>query len=550
MISSMLRAALYARYSTDLQSDRSIEDQLALCRAYAEKNGLEVVATFIDRAVSGASIHGRHGLQRLMGEARASTFDVVLAETLSRLGRDEGDRATIRKLLTFADVRIMTTVDGLVNRLTDGIKAVIDAQQLEDNKAQIRRGLSGVVRDGRHAGGRAYGYRPVKGEPGRLEIVEPEAETVRRIFAEFAAGSSPREIAAGLNADRIPAPRKATWRASVISGNVARGHSLIANELYAGVIVWNRVRMVKDPDTGRRVIRTNSPAEWQRSPAPHLRIVAPELWEAVQARRRKRSQTVTAMRRTPRRMLSGLLKCGACGGGMSITGTDRKGPRIVCSAYHEGRACTHGRKYYVAEIEGRVVGALKGRLGSRAALALYVKRYNEERVRLNGEASGRRAKLERIAAEAKRALDRAVENLIRGRISESEADAVLPGLREEHARAATELAALAEPPKTVTLHPGAVDAFLTDLDRLADVIADHTAEGRLQAATALRKLIDMVTVLPALAGTPPELRVAGHLASLTGIPAFPQGRILSAGLLVAEERYSETRRQYPFEFAA
>jgi hypothetical protein len=90
------RAVIYARFSTDLQNERSIADQVALCRSYAERNGSVVVAVFDDRAVSGASIHQRVGIQRLLIAARERRFDVVIAETMSRVGRDEEDRAAIR----------------------------------------------------------------------------------------------------------------------------------------------------------------------------------------------------------------------------------------------------------------------------------------------------------------------------------------------------------------------------------------------------------------------------------------------------------------------
>jgi hypothetical protein len=125
-----------------------------------------IVATFSDRALSGASIHRREGIKELLGAARSGAFDIVIAESMSRIGRDQEDRAGIRKRLQFANVRLATPVDGIVSSLTDGIRAVIDSQQLEDLKHQIRRGMEGVVRDGRHAGGRAYGYRAVPGKPG------------------------------------------------------------------------------------------------------------------------------------------------------------------------------------------------------------------------------------------------------------------------------------------------------------------------------------------------------------------------------------------------
>ena len=89
----------------------------------------------------------------------------------------------------------MTPADGVVTDLTDGIRAVIDSQYLDDLKHATRRGMTGVIRERRHAGGKAYGYTPVRGEPGRLLIVECEANTVRRIFEEFVGGSTSREIA-------------------------------------------------------------------------------------------------------------------------------------------------------------------------------------------------------------------------------------------------------------------------------------------------------------------------------------------------------------------
>ncbi len=125
----------------------------------------------------------------------------------------------------------------------------------EKSGGHTRHGLEAVVRSGRNAGGRAYGYRPVPGKPGQLTIDDAEAAIVRRIFREFIEGATPRAIAVGLNADRVAAPRGTRWTATTINGNLARGHGLLMNELYTGVIVWNRVRMVKDPTTGKRISR-------------------------------------------------------------------------------------------------------------------------------------------------------------------------------------------------------------------------------------------------------------------------------------------------------
>ena len=127
---------------------------------------------------------------------------------MSRVGRDQEDRAAIRKRLRFANVTIMTPVDGVVTELTDGIRAVIDSQYLDDLKHATRRGMAGVIREKRHAGGKAYGYTPVKGEPGRLIIVECEANTVRRIFEEFV-GAAPRARLRATSMRKASPPRAA-----------------------------------------------------------------------------------------------------------------------------------------------------------------------------------------------------------------------------------------------------------------------------------------------------------------------------------------------------
>ena|SRR5579862_1840573 len=87
-----------------------------------------------------------------------------------------------------------------------GMHGVIGQMQREEGAKKVRRGMAGVVTSGRSAGGRAYGYRPVIGKPGHLDIVETEAEIVRRIFAAYALGTSPRAVATGLNNDNVAPP--------------------------------------------------------------------------------------------------------------------------------------------------------------------------------------------------------------------------------------------------------------------------------------------------------------------------------------------------------
>src|SRR6516165_3939033 len=198
----MIRAAIYARYSDDKESDKSIDDQFALCRDLCAREGMAVISTFEDRAISGAGAVNRPGFHALMRAAEARLFDVIVAEDMDRLFRDQADYHHTRRHLDHLDIAIHTA-SGKIGKLDGALRALMSEMYIENLVLHTRRGLEGVIRDGRHAGGRAYGYRAVPGKPGELEVVEEEAELVRRIFAAYAAGRTPRDIAHDLNRENI-----------------------------------------------------------------------------------------------------------------------------------------------------------------------------------------------------------------------------------------------------------------------------------------------------------------------------------------------------------
>ena len=202
------------------------------------------------------------------------------AEALDRVSRDQADVAALYKHLRFAGVTVVTLAEGEISELHVGLKGTMNALFLKDLAAKTHRGLRGRVEQGRSGGGICYGYDVVKavdgtGDPVRGEraINEAEAEIVRRVFREFAPGTSPRAIARRLNEENVPGPSGKLWTFSTIRGHAKRGTGLINNELYVGRLVWNRLRYVKNPETGKRVSRINPPEEWIVSEVPELRIV-------------------------------------------------------------------------------------------------------------------------------------------------------------------------------------------------------------------------------------------------------------------------------------
>jgi site-specific DNA recombinase len=374
--------------------------------------------------------------------------------------------------------------------------------------------MAGVVRDGRHPGGKIYGYRTIVGRPGELEIVEEEAAIVRRIFERYLVGATPRQIAGHLNDDGVVPPRGGgTWRASTINGNTRRANGILQSKIYTGVIVWNRLRMMRDPSTGRRIIRPNDPSEIQRVSAPHLRIISDETFQAAQRRKSERAHASPGTRKRAKRLLSGLLRCGCCGGGMSAASTGGR-TRIVCTRMHESGTCENRRYYYLDGIERRVIDGLRSKFGTREAIAYFVDVYNAERKRASKAARRQSLDLERKLALAERDLKRAIDGMIRGTISEAEGDQVIPELRRQRDGVKAALASAAKPPKMIELHPRSVDKYLRAIERLADYANSQLVKSDDEVAQCLRRFIDSVTVMPAGPGEQPEIRVAGGLASL------------------------------------
>ena len=277
------RAVIYARYSSDLQSDASIEDQVRLCEALIRDRSWESVRAYSDHGISGASLM-RPGYQQLLEDARAASFDIVVAESIDRLSRDQEHIAAFHKAMSFAGVAVVTISEGDINELHIGLKGTMSALYLKDLADKTRRGLEGRVRKGKSGGGICFGYG-VLAKPGsddgegrgHRHVIEDEAIIIRRIFKDYDAGKSPKSIAHALNRERVPGPKGGQWSPSTIYGNWRRGTGILNNELYIGKMVWNRQHFVKDPQTGKRQARPNPEEKWVTQPVPDLQIIDTDL---------------------------------------------------------------------------------------------------------------------------------------------------------------------------------------------------------------------------------------------------------------------------------
>jgi len=287
-------------------------------RVFAARQGIEIVGACEDAGISGASIANRPGFLAMERAAMGGAFNVVICEALDRLSRSQADIAAIFEDLRFHGVAIHTISEGAVDELHVGLKGTMNALYLRETRRKTRRGMEGVVRDGRHTGGRVYGYAirrafDAAGEPirGLRDLVPTEAEVVVEIFRKYAAGASPRAIAADLNVRGVRSPRGGTWNASTVNGNADRGNGVIHNELYRGVLVFGRQTWLKDRSTGARNARKGDPASMVHQEVPALRIIPEDLWLKVRARyeenRLSPPKTSPLASARPRHLLSGKL---------------------------------------------------------------------------------------------------------------------------------------------------------------------------------------------------------------------------------------------------
>ncbi len=514
----MLRVAIYARYSSDNQRDASIEDQIRICREFAEAKGWQIAECYMDHAISGASMM-RPGVQMLMEHAQTRKFDVILSEALDRLSRDQADIATIFKRLTFAGVDLVTLTEGEISDLHIGLKGTMNALFLKDLADKTRRGLRGRVEKGRSGGGNCYGYDVVQptviaGEPerGERKINTKEKMIILRIFEEYASGKSPRAIAKSLNADGIPGPSGKAWGPSTIHGNRKRGTGILNNELYIGRLIWNRLRYLKDPETGKRVSRLNPKEEWITKDVPDLALVSDDLWQRVKDRQgtmviRKNDDKGFWDRRRPRYLLSGLVKCGVCGAGYVNVNQERMG----CANARNKGTCENHLTIVRDKLEDRVLQGLQHHLMDEKLTEIFCDEYtrhlNKLRMAHNAGREQHKAEFRKIDKE----LDKHVEAIGQGVPAEKVKDRMW-----ELTHRSDELKALiaAAKEEVVLIHPSMAKIYRDRIQALRKSLQDE--QFRMETMALIRALLRKIILSPTLDGNRSilEIDLEGDLAGI------------------------------------
>lgn len=384
-------AAIYARKSTDqggADEAKSVTRQVEHARACADAKGWTVsdAHVYVDDGISGAEFERRPAFMRLMNalpRRGRAPFDVLVMSETSRLGREATETAYAFKQLSQAGVRVWLylddrelTFDSSTDVFMLGLTNYIDAMERERARQRTYDALLRKAKAGHVTGGRVFGYDNVEirlpdGTRSHVErqINEAEAAVVRTIFDQYAAGIGFHLLAKGLNEVGAPAPRAQQGRPR--GWNASSIREALHRELYRGRIVWGRTRK---RDQWGQVRQTQRAHGWHEIDAPALRLVTDAQWLAVQQRLTEvRSRAIRTRRgrldgRPPRSsakyLLSGLLRCGQCGGSMEARTRSHGATRVLfygCSAYHQkGRTvCTNNLTLPGALFETAVLDAVE-----------------------------------------------------------------------------------------------------------------------------------------------------------------------------------------------
>jgi site-specific DNA recombinase len=388
----MPTAACYARYSSDLQRATSIEDQLRVARNYAAEHGWTVDEgrIYSDAGISGSSIEGRPGLQALLAAAaqRPLPFQVLLVDDSSRIARDIADAIRTMQTLKFFGVRVIYIsqhIDSASEQAETlvAVHGMVDSLYLKEAAKKIKRGLAGQHHRGFATGAITFGYRsvPVPDPSGktdanghalllgkRVEVNQSQAPIVLEIFEMYSAGTGVETIVARLNKAGRQGPRGMRWRVGTV-------RTLLRNEKYRGLLIWGKQTADRRPGTRRILMRDVPRDQWHVQERPELRIVSDDLWARVQERRAevrtafglKDGRTLAVGRNAAlhsTHLFSGFLRCGGCGGAITVVSGGYGSPRYGCArSWKNGHAVCGNRITIRAKIaDAHLVAGLRAEL--------------------------------------------------------------------------------------------------------------------------------------------------------------------------------------------
>ena len=296
------RAAIYARVSDKSQAEEdktSIAEQIGDMETYCETKGLTITARY--QEVGRGWSKKRPEFQRMLTDARKGRFDTIVCWKSDCLSRGMYPAAALMEVVEAHQIRLEAVMDA-IDMKTFGLMAAIGKIELDNFRERSTMGKRGTAKQGRvPTGNLPYAYRI--GDDGRPEVIEEQAEVVRRIFDMYVReGMRAHSIAVRLTDEGIPTHSgKTLWLQS-------RVHHILGNATYTGTWVYGKYRHVATEDGMK--IHDQPRDTWIEIPVPQ--VIDDETWKRAQKLKKQRS--IRAKRNTKvLHLLQHLLRCGECG---------------------------------------------------------------------------------------------------------------------------------------------------------------------------------------------------------------------------------------------
>jgi hypothetical protein len=458
-------------------------------------------------------------------------------------------------------VQIWTVVNGEMPYVTSVALAMVADLMLGMAREQIKRAHYAINMDGRHVGGKPYGYRHVRknGQNGHLKIVKKEAEIVRRIYRLYLEGKSPVAICRILNAGPDLSPGGKKWRVPILTKSDGfRG--ILHNDVYKGSVIYDKYEKVFDPEheTVSHIRRPTN--EWKFKKGRHRAIIKPAIFDAVQERyaRRQKCEKPTP---GPPALFAGKLRCAQClvvhengstmYGNMGITGAGRdRQTRVRCNGVGAG-CCTNSRSYIRSLVFEAALTSLRANLQDPNVIKAFL----GEHSRLARAATRKKAKefyrlkklLERLHTEREN-LAAAIKSggdpvFLNGKISEVQLQIAQAWEQEDAFRAGT---------YEFKIHAPSVTNYLKLIEETLERLKTAPAKRMdLPVMEELNSLVERIVVHPNKDDRGFEVEVVGKLArivsgsdSFSGKVSQPNS-IVRSGTLTAEDAAQMLTITYP-----
>ena len=335
---------IYTRYSSHSQRDVSIEQQIRACRTFAERNCIDVLEVYEDRALTGTN-DKRPGFQKMIQDAQKSQWNYVIVYTLDRFARDRYDSAVYKRELKNAGVKVLSAMENISDDptgvLMESLLEGLAEYYSKELSRKIQRGQDDNARKCLVNGSLPLGY--TRAPDGRYQISEPEAELVREIYQRVKEYEKLTDIIADLNKRGLTTKMGKPWNRSSFN-------KLLSNERYVGTYIYRNIRV----------------------PGGIPQIISQELFDEVQCilhlKPNPRKSSVGDVPQKRRRdngvyLLTGKLFCGHCKSPMTgLSGTSKTAaPHFyyTCKGRRTGTTACDKRNVRRQEIERFVATALR-----------------------------------------------------------------------------------------------------------------------------------------------------------------------------------------------